>query len=294
MDIPKFIDEHGLSEYPVGLGGCRISDLSFDSCDYDIFVFDEKSESDQIIKYSGDFVTLHHASLSETQSDKLLQYDQMKIIHDESWELRMMLAKIRKKHVSLFSDFAKNCLIESQFCCQKTKESIESSDVFAACWQKCASYYLANAISAINCQRSSPSHMLDSLRKLGKNAVNEHISVVTQTVGIERATPTLLERMLKSTIGFSDFIEKNNRFEIIRQKHDFFVKNSMLSDCYFYLGYVNKENYVKIKDSLNREQDLIHILKVAFDVEVDSLLLKQQSELVQKSCNEILEILTSA
>ena len=294
MNVKKFVEEYGLSGYPVGLGGCRNSDLSFDSCDYDIFVFDEKSEPDKIIKHGDEFVILHHTSISETHSEKLLQYDRMQIIHDESWDLKIMLAKIREKHASLFSDFAKNCLIESQFCCQKTKEAIESSDVFAPCWQKCASYYLSSAISSINHQRSSPSHMLDLLRKLEKNSINEHISVVTQTVGIERATPTLLERMLKSTIGFSDLVEKNNHSEIIQQKHDFFVKNSMLSDCYFYLGYVNKENFVKIKDALNREQDLIHILKIAFDVEADSNLLKQQSELVQKSCNEILEILTSA
>ncbi len=294
MDIKKFLEDNGLLEYPIGLGGCRTSDLPFDSCDYDVFIFDEKSESDKIIKQSDEFVTVHHASLSETRSNILLQYDQMEIIHDESWDLRMMLAKIREKHISLFLDFAKNCLIESQFCCQKTKESIESSDVFAACWQKCASYYLANAISAINHQRSSPSHMLDSLRKFEKNTINEHISVVTQTVGIERATPTLLERMLKSTKGFSDLVEKNSRSEIIQKKHDFFVKNSMISDCYFYLGYVNQENFAKVKDSLNREQDLIHILKVAFDVEADSNLLKHQSESVQKSCNEILQILSSA
>ena len=294
MDIKKFIEENGLSEYPVGLGGCRISDLFFDSCDYDIFIFDEKSEPDKIIKFDDEFVILHHASMSESHSEKLLQYHQMQIIHDESWDLRMLLSKIHEKHVSLFSDFAKNCLIESQFCCQKTKEAIGSADVFAPCWQKCASYYLADAISAINHNRSSPSHMLDSLRKLKKSPINEHISVATQTIGIERATPTLLERMLKSTIGFSDLIEKNNHSEIIQQKHDFFVKNSMLADCYFYLGYVNKENFIQIKDTLNREQDLIHILKIAFDVEADSNLLKQQSELIQKSCNEILEILSSA
>ena len=106
--------------------------------------------------------------------------------------------------------------------------------------------------------------MLDSLRKLKKSSINEHISVVTQTVGIERATPTLLERMLKSTIGFSDLIEKNKHSQIIQQKHDFFVKNSMLSDCYFYLGYVNQENFIKIKDTLNREQDLDAYSKSCF------------------------------
>jgi len=294
MEIKKFIEENELSGFPIGLGGCRVSDLSFDSCDYDLFIFDGKSDPAKIIQHEDEFVTIHHASLSETNSEKLLQYHKIEILQDESWDLRMMLSKIEEKHTSLSSDFAKNCLIESQFCCQKTKESIESSDVFAPCWQKCASYYLANAISSINHQRSSPSHMLDQLRKLEKNTINEHISIVTQTVGIERATLTLLERMLKSTIGFSDLIEKNNYSQIIQTKHDFFVKNSMLSDCYFYLGYVNKENFVKIKDSLNREQDLIHILKIAFDVEADSNLLEQQSALVQKSCNEILGILSSA
>jgi hypothetical protein len=206
----------------------------------------------------------------------------------------MLLSKIDKKRSSLFNDFAKNSLIESMFCCQKTKEAIQTSDVFAPCWQKCASYYLADALSSLNRQRSSPSHMLGLLRKLKKSSINEYISVVTQTVGIERATPTLLERMLKSTIGFSDLVEKNNHSQIIQQKHDFFVENSMLSDCYFYFCYINKENFIKIKNSLNREQDLIHILKVAFDIEADSNLLLQQAELVQKSCNEILEIISGA
>ncbi len=294
MDIEKFVAENRLSDSPIGFGGCRISDLHFNSCAYDVIVFDGKSESEKIIKYGDEFVIIHHASLSETLSKKLLQYDKLQIIHDESWDLQMLLSKINEKRSSLFTDFAKNCLIESMFCCQKTKEAIQTSDVFAPCWQKCASYYLADAISSLNHQRSSPSHMLDLLRKLKKSPINKHISVVTQTVGIERSTPTLLERMLKSTIGFSDLVEQNNHSFIIQQKHDFFLKNSMLSDCYFYFGYINKENFIKIKDTLNREQDLIHILKVAFDIEADSNQLLQQAKLVQKSCNDILEIISRA
>ncbi len=294
MDLKKLVEEQKLSNFPIGLGGCRISDFHFDSCEYNIVVFDGKSEPEKIIKSGDEFVILHHASLSETMSQKLLQYDKLQIIQDESWDLRMLLSKINEKRSSLFTDFAKNCLIESMFCCQKTKEAIQTSDVFAPCWQKCASYYLADAISSLNHQRSSPSHMLDLLRKFKKSSINEYISVATQTVGIERATPTLLERMLKSTIGFSDLVEKNNHSQIIRQKHDFFIKNSMLSDCYFYFGYTNKENFIKIKNTLNREQDLIHILKIAFDIEADSNLLLQQAELVQKSCNEILEIISRA
>ncbi|QLH06243.1 hypothetical protein [Nitrosopumilus ureiphilus] len=290
MDIQKFIVEHELTRFPVGLGGCRISEITDNSCGYDVFVFDDKS-GQEILKFENGIVMIHHASLSETQSKQLLQYDKLQIIQDESWELRMFLSKINEKRTLLYSDFAKNSLIESLFCCQKTKESIKFSDVFGPCWQKCAAFYLADAISSLNYQRISPSHMLDLLRKLEKNQINEHISTVTQTVGIERATPPLLERMLKSTIGFSDLVEKNNHSQIIQQKYDFFVNNSMLSDCYFYLGWTNKENFIKIKNNLNREQDLIHILKVAFDVEADMNLVEQQANTVEKSCNSILGIL---
>ena len=292
MDFKKIIQEYGLSDFPIGIGGCKISDNHFDSCVNDVIVFDEKSEPTKLIEFENEFVMLYHASLSEINTKKLVQYDNLQIIQDESWDLRMFLSKINEKRESLFFDFAKNSLIESLFCCQKTRDSIDSSDVFAPCWQKCASFYLADALSSMNYQRPSSTHMLDCLRKSKKSPVNEHLSIITQTVGIERATLTLLERMLKSTIGFSDLIEKNNHSKLIQQKHDFFVKNSMLSDCYFYLGYVNKENFVKTTSTLNRQQDLIHILKIAFDIEADSNLLLQQADLVQTSCNDILEIIS--
>ncbi len=95
--------------------------------------------------------------------------------------------------------------------------------------------------------------------------------------------------MLKSTIGFSDLVEKNNHSLLIQQKHDYFVKNSMLSDCYFYLGYVNKENFVKLKDSIEKQPDLFHILKISFDIDADPNLLEKQAHLIQKSSNEILD-----
>ena len=294
MDFKKFIQNHGLSNFPIGLGGCRNLDNFFDSCDYDLMVFDEHSSNDEIVSFENNMITIHHASLSETNTKKLLQYDKLNVLQDDSWNLKIFLSKISEKRNSLFSDFAKNSLIESIFCCQKTKDAVLSGDVFAACWQKCASYYLADAISSLNKNPSSPSHMIDSLRKFEKTSINNHISNVLQTIGIERATPTLLQRMLKSSIGFSDLIENNNHSELIQKKYDYFLNNSMLSDCYFYLGYLNKENFIQIKDELNRRSDLIHLLKIAFDIESDSNLLLQQAETIQTSCNDILEITSSS
>lgn len=289
MNYQDLVKEKSWSDYPVGLSGCRTRNSFFDSCDYDITVFDNKSQNDEIIQFQNNFLKIHHDSLSESQSQKLIQYDGMEIIHDESWDLRIFLSKIKEKRLNLYKDHAKNSLIESLFCCEKTKSGIKESSVFASCWQKCASYFLAEGILAVNNCKPSPTHMLDALRKLKKNSINEKISVVNETVGIERSTPSLLERMLKSTIGFSDLIEENNHSLLIQQKHDYFIKNSMLSDCYFYLGYINKENFVKIKDSIEKQPDLIHILKVSFDVEADTNLVEKQADIIQKSANEILD-----
>ncbi len=292
MDFKKFIQHRELSDFPIGLGGCRTNEYFFDSCDYDLIVFDENQLNNEIISFEGNLVTIHHASLSETNTKKLLQYDNLNILQDDSWNLKIFLSKISEKRNLLYSDNAKNSLIESIFCCQKTKDAIQNDDNFAACWQKCASYYLADAITSLNNSTSSPSHMLDLLRNFEKNSINNHISNILQTIGIERATPTLLERMLKSSIGFSDLIEQNNHSELIQKKYAYFIENSMLSDCYFYLGYVNKENFSQIKDELNRKQDLIHILKIAFDIESDPNQLSQQVDTIQASCTELLESLT--
>lgn len=294
MDLKKLVEEKSLITFPVGLGGCRATNSFFDSCDYDITIFDDKSERTNIIFYDDNFIKIHHGSLKETKSDVLVKYDGMQIIHDESWELRMFLSKIKEKRLTLYKDSAKNCLFNSLFCCEKTKEGIKTLNVFSSCWQICASYFLADAIYLLNLYRPNPTHMLDMIRKFEKNQINEQISTVTQTIGIERATQSLLERMLKSTIGFSDLVENNNHSKIIQQKYDLFVKNSMLSDCYFYLGYINKENFVKIKDSIDGQPDLIHILKIAFDIEADSNLLENQVKLIQKSCNAIFGLISGA
>ena len=294
MDLKKLVEDQSMTNFPVGLGGCRTTSSFFDSCDYNITIFDDKSKSDTVLFYDDNFIKIHHGSLKETKSDVLVKYDGMKIIHDESWELRMFLSKINEKRLLLYKDYAKNCLFNSLFCCEKTKEGIKTSNLFSSCWQICASYFLADAICLLNLYRPNPTHMLDIMRKFEKNQINEHISSVTQTVGIERATSSLLERILKSTIGFSDLIENNDHSKIIQQKYDFFIKNSMLSDCYFYLGYINKENFVKIKDKIDNNPDLIHILKVAFDIEADSGLIEHHAKLIQKSCNTILGLISSA
>ena len=290
MDFKKFINENNILSYPVGMTGCRVQKINFDSCDYDLTVFDNSKQNDVVIEFDNNYVFLHHGNVQEKKSDILIHYDNMEIIQDDSWELRMLSTKIKERKEKIFKDYAKNCLINAIFCCQKTNDCLSNSDEFAPCWQKCASYLLADAIAGLNFVRPS-SHMLFALRNLEKNNINENISAINETLGIERSTPSLLQRMLKSTIGFSDIVENNDHSKIIQKKYDYFIENSMLSDCYFYLVQINKNNFLKIKNRIHKNPDYIHILKVAFDIEHDNTLLEQQSSKIQKISNNIFFIL---
>lgn len=294
MNIKNFLEKFSLTNFPAGLGGCKNTKHSYDCCEYNITIFDGKKQDDTIEEFENTFVKIHHASLEETSSDSLVQFHDMKIILDEQWELQMLLTKIKEKKEKIFNDYAKNCLFDSLFCLTKSENGIKSSDPFASSWQKCAAFFIADAISLLNSTRPSPAHMLDYIRDFKKNRINEKFSIINQCIGIERATPSLLSRMCKSTVGFSDMIEKNNHSKIIQAKYDYLVQNSLLADCYFYLGYINRNNIMKIKHSIHRKPELIHIIKVGFDIENDSTKVEQNIKLLREASNDLMSSITSA
>jgi len=267
LEHKKILENLSVENFPVGLGGCKNQGPSYDCCEYDITIFDGTKE-ESFLEHDGNFYHVYHGTLQEVSPDILLQYDGMTILLDEQWELRMLLSKIKEKKQQISNAYIKNCLVEAGVCITKAKHGL-NSDSYSSSWVKCAAYFLADAISVLNSHRPSPVHMLKNLRESPKNKTNERISVITDSIGIERATPSLLSRMLKSTIGFSDLIEGNSHSKIISRKYNYMVENSLLSDCYFYLGYVNRNNFKKIQD-LHRKPELIHLLKTAFDLENDT------------------------
>lgn len=288
MDLKNFLEEQSLNNFPIGLGGCKNENQSFDCCEYNITIFDNKKADDSIIEYVNKLVKIHHGFLSETNSSVLIQYYKMKILFDEQWELRMLLSKINEKKQAIFRDYSKSCLIDALFCASKAKDGLHNSDPFASSWVKCGAFFLADAILGFNFQRPSPTHMLEQIRALEKNRINQSFSTVNDCIGIERATPSLLSRMSKSTVGFSDMVEKNNHSKIIQKKYDYLIDKGLLSDCYFYLNYINRNNMIKIKNTLQQKPELIHILKVGFDIENDASKVEQEVGLLQKTTNELL------
>ena len=95
--------------------------------------------------------------------------------------------------------------------------------------------------------------------------------------------------MCKSTIGFSDMVEKNDSSKIIQKKYEYLTEKSLLSDCYFYFGYINRDNFIKIKNDISKKPELIHVLKTAFDLENDTVKLSSHLKKLQNSVNSLLE-----
>ena len=262
-EITKIIDP---SNFPLAFGGYNSENFDNDCEIYNLVIFDGKDTSDEIIKHGSKLYKISHGNLSENNSEYLIHYENLQIIQDEQWELKMLRSKIHEKKNILFSASAKNALVESKLALSKAKNSLDKDDPFVSCWIKCGAISLIDSILFQNQILPNPTHALSSIRNLKQKKTNQFTDKIISETGIERTTPSLLSRMLKSTCGFSDMVEKNQNSVIIEKKANYLIKNSLLSDCYLYLNYQNRNIFYKIKNSLNTNSDKIHVLKTAFDL----------------------------
>ncbi|CUR51191.1 conserved protein of unknown function [Nitrosotalea devaniterrae] len=287
MDVKQIPKLLSLSDFPVGFGGCRNDGTHFECCEYDMTVMDGQS-GESIHRIADDFVRVRHHSLDDSSSDVLYHLQDVSVITDDQWTLRMLLSKIKEKKESITMSYARSCLVDAGIFANKAKDSVKLKDPFAGVCIKCAAYSLADAILCLNLKRPNPTHMMEIIRNMKTDKVNQKFSTIHQILGIERASTSLLSRMVKSTIGFSDMTENNGNSGIIQKKYEYFVANSLLSDCYFYLGYVNRNNVLKIRNQIHKNPEFIHVLKVGLDIESDLTVIDNQATMLMQSANEIL------
>ena len=265
MNNDEILQIVGPGNFPVAVGGLESDESDLDCQIYNITVFDRDGINDQIIQNNSTTVKISHENLSETRSEHLLAFSNLNIIRDDEWQLKILLSQIQEKKNSLFSTSLKNTLIDSQFALSKAKTAIEQDDPFVSCWIKCSALSLIDSILLQNQIIPKPTKSLSSIRNLKEKNTQFADKIISET-GIERATKSLLTRMLKSSIGFSDMVEQNNNSIIIEKRANYLIQNSLLSDCYLFLNYQNRKNFYKIKNSLNKNSDKIHVLKTAFDL----------------------------
>ncbi|MDC0171919.1 hypothetical protein OAK02_03755 [Candidatus Nitrosopelagicus sp.] len=270
MNLDEITKIIGSNDSPIALGGYDSDNFDVDCGIQNVIIFDGKDMSDEIIIHESKTLKISHRSLSESNSEYLIHHGNIQIIQDIQWELKMLVSKVQEKKNVLFSTSAKNSLVESQLSLSKAKNALEHDDPFVSCWIKSGIISLIDSILFQNNILPNPVHALSSMRGLKQKNTNQFVDKIISETGIERATSSLLIRMLKSTCGFSDMIEKNQNSIIIEKKANHLIQNSLFADCYLYLIYQNRNNFYRIKDSLNKNSDKIHVLKTAFDLTTTS------------------------
>ena len=270
MNLDEIIKIIGQNNSPIALGGYDADDFDIDCNIHNLVLFDGKNISDEIITHESKTLKISHGTLSETIPESLIHYQNLEIIQDPEWELKMFVSKIKEKKDVLFLSSSKNALVESQLSLSKAKNAFEHDDPFVSCWIKCAITSLIDSILLQNNILPYPAQALSLMRNLKQKNTNQFVDKIIAESGIERATSSLLSRMLKSSSGFSDMIENNQNSSIIEKKANYLIQNSLFADCYLYLIYQNRNNFYKIKDSLDKNSDKIHVLKTAFDLTITS------------------------
>tara|TARA_Y100000590_G_scaffold211246_1_gene239371 strand:+ start:7788 stop:8666 length:879 start_codon:yes stop_codon:yes gene_type:complete len=269
MEKEQILQIIGKNNFPIAIGGQNSDNFDFDCGIYNLIIFDGDLIPDKIVQHDSKILKIHHEDLTDKNFERLLYYENLQILQDSQWDLKILLSEIQEKKNSIFLTSAKNSIVESQLALSKAKSAIDTDDPFVTCWIKCASISLLNSILFKNRILPSPTQALASIRNLKDKNTSQFSDKIISELGIERSTSSLLSRMLKSSSGFSDMIEKNQNSLIIEKKANYLIKNSLFSDCYMFLNYQNKNNFYKIKDSLNKNSDKIHVLKVAFDLSND-------------------------
>ena len=290
MNHDEILKIIGHVNHPVAMGGYDSDNYDDDCHIYNLVVFDAKDVPDDIIIHDSNLFKISHGNLSEHNSQILLYYSNLEIILDEQWDLKQLLSKIQEKKDVLFSTSTKNSLIDSQFALSKAKTALQTDDPFLSCWIKCAGISLIDSILLQNQIIPNPAHSLSLLRNLKNEKNNQFSEKIISETGVERATSSLLTRMLKSSCGFSDMVENNQNSKIIEKKAKHMIENSLLSDCYLYLIYQNKNNFYKIKNSLNKNSDKIHVLKTAFDLTNSTSELQASIDSMSNTTNALLEL----
>ena len=270
MNLDEIIKIIGQNNSPIALGGYDADDFDIDCNIHNLVLFDGKDISDKITTHESKTLKISHGTLSETNPESLIHYQNLEIIQDPEWELKMFVSKIKEKEDVLFLSSSKNALVESQLSLSKAKNAFEHDDPFVSCWIKCAITSLIDSILLQNNILPYPAQALSLMRNLKQKNTNQFVDKIIAESGIERATSSLLSRMLKSSSGFSDMIENNQNSSIIEKKANYLIQNSLFADCYLYLIYQNRNNFYKIKDSLDKNSDKIHVLKTAFDLTIIS------------------------
>ena len=283
MDLTSVLDGLCPAGSPAALAGCRLDGTSSESCTHDLVVFDGSSEPPEMAQRGDGTAIIHHASLDETRPAVLIGFTNLRILRDDTMSLAPFLEDMRRRRDDLFVSCIRDAAAESVLCSQRALQS-DPVDV-ASCWQKCATLYLADA-ALLSYGRLPSSHALDGLRHARDGT--DIPSLVSRSLGVERATPSLLARMCGSAAALSSMAGLMPS-DVVKFKAMSLQRDGRLADCYYYLCRVGRDSAFAPGASAGDVATVRYASRISLDAERDATSVRRNALEVRAAGDRILE-----
>jgi hypothetical protein len=282
QEIQDFVNNN--NELDLALIGCRADSPheSYDCCEYDIAIlggnidetFDKKII--QIGNSKLEFLNFQNQNVNEDIS--LFNMIELK----ESNVLVSEYPKLDKK--KLFNAAGKRRIVDSLF--NVSKNSSASAELNASLNMKMAAYDLIEGILLMSETRPMPIHELNQLRQVEvqKDYIKEAIQTCIESLGIERATRTIINRSYKA---LREILKDAYDLELLASKIQYLLNNGLLADCYYYIGKLVCSHLEK-KDNLS-QMNYHKLNSIALDLTNDYEKVKKMSALMKRDCKLVLK-----
>jgi hypothetical protein len=282
QEIQDFVNNN--NELDLALIGCRADSPheSYDCCEYDIAIlggniddtFDKKII--QLGNSKLEFLNFQNQNVNEDIS--LFNMIELK----ESNVLVSEYPKLDRK--KLFNAAGKRRIVDSLF--NVSKNSSASAELNASLNMKMAAYDLIEGILLMSQTRPMPIHELNQLRQVEvqKDYIKEAIQTCIESLGIERATRTIINRSYKA---LREILKDAYDLELLASKIQYLLNNGLLADCYYYIGKLVCSHLEK-KDNLS-QMNYHKLNSIALDLTNDYEKVKKMSALMKRDCKLFLK-----
>lgn len=292
LKIPDRIQEY-LSEKTdseLALIGCRANDtntrISYDCCEYDIAVLGENDMGlgNKIMQVGNDtlefldFPKYDHSEISLLNMVKLKNKTSNLLVSQDQHSTPKTDIK------RIFIAAGKRRAVDSLFSVSKNGHT--KAELNSALNLKIAAYDLIEGILLTSEIRPMPIHEMNQLRQLEvrKDFINEAIQLCIESLGIERATRTIINRSYKA---LKEILKERYDIGLLQSKIEFLVQNGLIADCYYYIGklvcnHLEKKDYAY---QLNYHK----LNNLALDLTSDYENINKRSKLIKIYCKNLLK-----
>lgn len=231
----------------IALTGCKISNISYQCCEYDIIIIDRKTENSIIndpINGLIEIYRINYESFKKLEDFELYKFLPMKVISNGPFNLSPNIMKITDKRKLINNDYKKFKFIEVTSNIQKAKEAMNQGS-FLDCnfWISCSIYEIIEYLLVSNSIKLHPTHILDQFKKVNSKI---DVNICYSLMNLELANKSSVERKFNSinklylkSLGL--FNQKSEitylQIKLLKNKINWMVNNKMHSNAYSFLEF---------------------------------------------------------